>query len=184
LKGSKGLYAYEIFNEPEGMGPNGWATHRTTMAAVQKTVNWLTAAIRAADPSVLVTSSAQTFDTCSNVSGKNNLYSDDALRAAGGKQTGTLDFYEVHYYTSNGVSNSAFKNPAAHWGLDKKLVMGEFYPDDTDGVAAKDLGKYLYENGYSGSWYWSTTDRKWPLGQSTLQTLYSAHADAAACPAK
>ena len=41
-----------------------------------------------------------------------------------------------------------------------------------------------YENGYSGSWYWSTTDRQWPLGQSTLQTLYSAHADAAGCPAK
>ena len=184
LKGTKGLYAYEIFNEPEGMGPKGWATHRTTLEAIQKTVNWLTAAIRTADPNVLVTTSAQTFDTCSKISGKSNLYSDDALRAVGGKQNGTLDFYQVHYYTSNGISNSPFKNPATYWGLDKKLVMGEFYPDDTDGVLAKDLGKYLYENGYNGAWYWSTTDRKWPLGQSTLQTVVTAHADAAACPAK
>lgn len=184
LKGSKGLYAYEIFNEPEGMGPKGWATHRTTLEAIQKTVNWLTSAIRTADPNVLVTTSAQTFDTCSKISGKSNLYSDEALRAVGGKQNGTLDFYQVHYYTSNGISNSPFKNPAAYWGLDKKLVMGEFYPDDTDGVLGKDLGKYLYENGYNGAWYWSTTDRKWPLGQSTLQTVVTAHADAAACPAK
>ncbi|MEI9936159.1 MAG: cellulase family glycosylhydrolase [Pseudomonadota bacterium] len=184
LKGTKGLYAYEIFNEPEGMGPNGWADHRTTLAAIQKTVNWFTAAIHTADPNVLVTTSAQTFDTCSKISGKTNLYSDDALRTAGGKQNGTLDFYQVHYYESNGISNSAFQHPASYWGLDKKLVMGEFYPDDTDGVAAKDLGKYLYENGYNGAWYWSTTDRKWPLGQSTLQTLYAAHADVANCPIK
>ncbi|MEI9947834.1 MAG: hypothetical protein WDO74_02370 [Pseudomonadota bacterium] len=184
LKGTKGLYAYEIFNEPEGMSPTGWATHRTTVAAIQKTVNWLSAAIHTADPNVLVTTSAQTFDYCSKINGKTNYYSDDTLRTVGGKQNGTLDFYQVHYYTSNGLSNSPFQHPASYWGLDKKLVMGEFYPDDTDGVSAKDLGKYLYENGYSGAWYWSTTDRKWPLGQSTLQTLYAAHADVANCPVK
>jgi len=184
LKGSKGLYAYEIFNEPEGMGPNGWATHRTTLPAIQKTVNWLAAAIHTADPNVLVTTSAQTFDTCSKIGGKTNLYSDAALRTAGDKENGTLDFYQVHYYTVNGISNSAFQHPASYWGLDKKLVMGEFHPDDTDGVVAKDLGKYLYENGYSGAWYWSVTDRTWPLGQSTLQTLYAAHSDVANCPLK
>ncbi|HEY3256059.1 MAG TPA: cellulase family glycosylhydrolase, partial [Polyangiaceae bacterium] len=185
LKGSKGLYAYEIFNEPEGMGPNGWATHRTTLPAIQKTVNWLSAAIHSADPNVLVTSSAVTFDYCSKVSGKQNLYSDDALRGAGSKQNGTLDFYEVHYYTANGISNSAFQHPASYWGLDKKLVMGEFSPIDTDGTAGKDLGKYLYENGYSGAWSWSyNADWKWPQGQDTLQTLSAAHADVSNCPVK
>ena len=185
LKGSKGLYAWEIFNEPEGMGPNGWATHRTTLPAIQKTVNWLSAAIHAADPNVLVTSSAVTFDYCSKVSGKANLYSDDTLRTVGGKQGGTLDFYEVHYYTSNGVSNSAFMHPASYWGLDKKLVLGEFAAAATEGVAQNDLGKYLYENGYNGGWSWSyDADWQWPAGQGELQTLIAAHADVGNCPAK
>lgn len=91
IKGTPGLYAWEIFNEPEGMGANGWATYRTTEAYIQKTVNWLAPAIHTADPKALVTNGAQTFDYCSNVNGKNNYYSDAALRAAGGKQNGTLD---------------------------------------------------------------------------------------------
>jgi hypothetical protein len=183
LKGTPGLYSYEIFNEPEGMGPKGWATYRTTEAAIQKTVNWFAAAIHTADPNVLVTNGSVTFDYCSAASGKTNYYSDAQLRSVGGKQNGTLDFYEVHYYTSNGVSNSAFKNPASHWGLDKKLVMGEFAAAATDGVAQNDLGKYLYENGYNGGWAWSyDADWPWPAEQGPLQTLYSAHSDVGNCP--
>src|SRR5437764_598442 len=45
IKGTPGLYSWEIVNETEGMGPKGWATHRTTQAAIQKTVNWLASAI-------------------------------------------------------------------------------------------------------------------------------------------
>ena len=141
LRGTPGLYAYEIFNEPEGMGPRGWTPTKTTQAAIQKTVNWLAAAIHTADPGALVTNGAQTFDYCSNgISGKSNWYSDSALRAAGGKQNGTLDFYEVHYYDANesqasGTALSPFGHPATYWGLDKKLVIGEFYAATTDGVA-------------------------------------------------
>lgn len=183
LKGTPGLYSYEIFNEPEGMGPNGWATYRTTEAAIQKTVNWFAAAIHAADPNVLVTNGAVTFDYCSNVSGKTNYYSDAQLRSVGGKQTGTLDFYEVHYYTSNGTSNSAFMNPASHWALDKKLVLGEFAAQDTEGVTLANLGKYLYESGYNGGWAWSyEANYLWPAEQAPLQTLYAAHSDVGNCP--
>ena len=182
IKGTKGLYAWEIFNEPEGMGPNGWATHRTTLPAIQKTVNWLSAAIHAADPNVLVTSSAVTFDYCSKVSGKQNLYSDDELRAAGGKQGGTLDFYQVHYYAANGSSNSPFVHPASYWGLDKKLVIGEFAAQAVEGVALNDLGKSLYEHGYNGGWSWSyDADWVWPAEQGPLQALYAAHPDVGNC---
>ena len=185
LKGTPGLYSYEVFNEPEGMLPNpkGWATYRTTEAAIQKTVNWCAAAIHAADPNVLVTSSAVTFDYCSNVSGKTNYYSDAQLRQVGGKQDGTLDYYEVHYYAANGSSNSAFTRSASDWGLDKKLVMGEFAAATTDGVMQNDLGKYLYEHGYNGGWAWSyDADWPWPAEQGPLQTLYAAHADVGNCP--
>ncbi|HWZ88704.1 MAG TPA: cellulase family glycosylhydrolase [Polyangiaceae bacterium] len=183
LKGTPGLYSYEIFNEPEGMGPNGWATYRTTEAFIQKTVNWFAAAIHAADPNVLVTNGAVTFDYCSKISGKTNYYSDDQLRTVGGKQGGVLDFYEVHYYSANGSSNSAFLHPASYWGLDKKLVMGEFAAAATDGVAQNDLAKYLYENGYNGGWAWAyDSDWPWPAEQGPLQTLYSAHLDVDNCP--
>ena len=183
LKDTPGLYSWEIFNEPEGMGPSGWATYRTTEAFIQKTVNWLSAAIHTADPSAIVTNGAVTFDYCSGASGKNNDYSDGALRSAGGRQNGTLDYYEVHYYTSNGASNSCFTHPASYWSLDKKLVMGEFAAQATDGVAQNDLYTNLYASGYDGAWAWSyDADYPWPAMQVSLENLHAAHPDVGSCP--
>jgi hypothetical protein len=184
IKGTPGLYSWEIFNEPEGMGPNGWATYRTTQAAIQKTVNWLAAAIHTADPTALVTNGAQTFNTCSTVSGKSNWYSDTALRNAGGKQNGTLDFYEVHYYSSNGTANSPFGRASTYWGLDKKLVIGEFNASvANNGIAGADTYTNAYTNGYAGSWAWAyTSDWPWPSMQVPMQNLFNAHADVGNCP--
>jgi hypothetical protein len=198
IKGTPGLYSWEIFNEPEGMGPKGWATHRTTQAAIQKSVNWFASAIHTADPAARVTNGSQTFDYCSTVSGKSNWYSDSALRAAGGKQNGTLDFYEVHYYDANessaaGTALSPFGHPSTYWGLDKKLVIGEFYAQTTDGVAQNDLYTNLYSSGYNGAWAWQYNDSgmtpapqnqpiKWPSMQAAIQNVYNAHmADINAC---
>jgi hypothetical protein len=183
IKGTPGLYSWEIFNEPEGMAPSGWATYKTTVAAIQKTVNWLAAAIHTADPKALVTNGSQTFDYCSGASGKTNYYSDSALIAAGGKQNGILDFYEVHYYSQNGASDSAFTHPASYWKLDKKLVIGEFAAADTDNVAQNDLYTNLYTNGYDGAWAWSyDADWPWPAMQAPMQALFTAHSDVGNCP--
>ena len=196
LKGTPGLYAYEIFNEPEGMGPKGWTPTKTTQAAIQKTVNWLAAAIHTADPAALVTNGSQTFDYCSTVSGKSNWYSDSALRTAGGKQNGTLDFYEVHYYDANeskasGTALSPFGHPSSYWGLDKKLVIGEFFAVTTDGAQTNDLYTNLYNNGYNGAWAWqyndggntpSGTPIKWPSMETAIKNVYNAHqAEVGAC---
>jgi len=183
LKGTPGLYAYEIFNEPEGMTATGWATHRTTEAFVQRTVNWLAAAIHSADPNILVTNGAVTFDNCSNIAGKTNYYSDAALKNAGGKANGILDFYQVHYYAQNGISNSPFQHPASYWKLDKKLVMGEFFAADTDGVSKDNTYTYLYDNGYNGAWAWSyNADQKWPTMQKPMQNLDTAQPTVKNCP--
>jgi hypothetical protein len=183
VKDTPGIYAWDIFNEPEGMGPSGWAMYRTTMASIQRTVNWLAAAIRAADPAARITSSAQTFDYCSNVAGKTNNYSDSALRAAGGKQNGTIDFYQVHYYAVNGTSNSPFLRPASYWALDKKLMVGEFASIDNDGVGASSIYTYLYDNGYVGAWAWAyNSDWPWPSMQAPMQNVYSAHPSEVGCP--
>ena len=177
---------------------HGWTANSSNMglsvpeAMIQKTVNWFAAAIHTADPSVRVTNGSQTFDYCSTASGKSNFYSDAALRAAGSMQNGTLDFYEVHYYGSNGSTNSCFTNPASHWGLDKNLVMGEFWAVTTDGVNGADLYTTLYNNGYNGAWAWNyeTNDDNggnpmtaWPTMKTPMQNLYTAQmATLNACP--
>jgi hypothetical protein len=191
LKGNPGLYSYEIFNEPEGMmSPDGWAQNLVAPSAIQATVNQFASAIHETDPNALVTNGAQTFNTCSNASGMKNLYSDSALSAAGGKSDGTLSFYEVHYYTSNGSSVSCFTHNASTWGLDKKVVMGEFYALATDGVAAADTYTTIYNNGYNGSWAWQyetssgdMTGAAWPSMQTPMQNLYKAETSTVgSCP--
>jgi len=187
IKGHPGLYSYEIFNEPEGMTPSGWTQgnggSEVPESAIQKTVNWLAAAIHSADPSALVTNGSQEFQYCSTVNGNTNDYSDSALRAAGGMENGILDFYEVHYYTSNGTQNSCFLHPASYWGLDKIVVMGEFFAATTDGVSQDDTYTYLYSNGYSGAWAWSyESDQTWPSMKVPMQNLYAADPSVGACP--
>jgi hypothetical protein len=198
LAGNPGLYAYEIFNEPEGMSSQyGWTTgSKIDEMYVQKTVNWFAAAIHDADPAALVTNGAWTFQACSTgIANMQNYYSDSALRAVGGKMNGTLDFYEVHYYTGNGQQYSPFRNAATHWGLDKKLVIGEFYTLANDGVAGPDTYTHLYDDGYNGAWAWqylnedgpSTSNMngmstKWPAMQIPMQNVSAAHADVTMCP--
>ena len=175
---------------------NGWATAKVDEMYIQKTVNWLAAAIHDTDPAALVTNGAWTFKGCSSgVPNMQNYYSDAALRQIGGKMNGTLDFYEVHYYTGNGAQFSPFTSPASHWGLDKKLVIGEFYALANDGVNGPDTYTYLYDAGYNGAWAWqylnedgaSTSNMngmstKWPVMQVPMQNVAKAHADVTMCP--
>jgi hypothetical protein len=178
LKGTPGLYSYEIFNEPEGMSTTGWSTQwKVDISYIQKAVNQWAAAIHAADPTVLVTNGSQTMDY-------RTKYTDSALVAAGGQPSGTLDFYQVHFYQSNGEGNNVFANERSHWGLsDKPLVIGEFSIDGTSPVSGNQSYAYLYEHGYDGAWAWAyTADDKWPSMQAPLQALYSAHSDVGNCP--
>ena len=199
LKGNPGVYSYEIFNEPEGMTTqHGWTKGNggteIDQSYIQKTVNVFAAAIHSTDPNARVTSGAQTFGTCSTAKNMTNLYSNSALTAAGGMSNGTLDFYEVHYYMSNDSAGtttySCFANPASHWGLDKNVVMGEFYAITTDGVNGSDTYTSLYNNGYNGAWAWnyttnddSGTTTAWPTMKTPMQNLFTAQmATLNACP--
>jgi hypothetical protein len=178
LKGTPGLYSYEIFNEPEGMSTTGWATQwKIDISYIQTAVNQWAAAIHAADPTVLVTNGSQTMDY-------RTRYTDSALVAAGGQSTGTLDYYQVHFYQSNGQGNNVFANDRTHWGLDDKpLVIGEFSIDGTAPVSGDQSYAYLYEHGYDGAWAWAyTADDRWPSMQAPMQTLYAAHSDVGNCP--
>jgi hypothetical protein len=196
LKGNPGLYSWEIFNEPEGMTTeNGWTPNKVAESVIQKCVNWFADAIHNADPNARVTNGAWTFIANSTVGSYHSYYSDDALKAAGGRAKGTLDFYEVHYYDNWGAGNdstvvSPFKHPATYWNVDKPIIIGEFWAIGTNGVAAADLYTTLYDNGYNGAWAWQYASSdgtggastKWPAMQVPMQALYSAHKADLDCP--
>jgi hypothetical protein len=188
LKGHPGLYAWEIFNEAEGMiddGPNTtpWTgSNYVSIKDVQACVNIFASAIHTADPSALVTTAAWTFlaiggqNSTTGPSGT-NYYSDTALTAAGGQANGTLDFYEVHYYDNWGTVGAAdgvspFIWSAASWKLDKPILVGEFWDIDSPGtgtttIKAADLYTTLYTNGYKGAWAWQYANSDTPGPTST-----------------
>jgi hypothetical protein len=87
-----------------------------------------------------------------------NYYRDDRLKAAGGDSLGTLNFYCVHYYSSNGTSYDPFIHQYSAYDLDKPVVTAEFHMDETNGVPSQYLYPVLYENGYAGAMVWSWTD--------------------------
>lgn len=164
LKGHPAIIAWEIFNEPEGMTElTSWETtyHDVTMADVQAFINVCAGAIHRTDPGAQVTNGSWAFIAASDVGeGNKNYYTDERLIAAGGDEDGFLDFYTVHYYDWAGTERSPFAFPAEHWGLDKPLVVAEYYPDCENCTATP--SDTLYRNGYAGSLNWSWTDEEDP----------------------
>jgi len=159
------ILCWEIFNEAEGM-VQGWSglEKGITMPDIQRVVNRVTGAIHRAVPGVLVSNGAVTFDYTTNADGKTNYYTDSALIKTGSDSDGVLDFYMVHYYGWNGVSNSPFTKDYAHWKLDKPLVIGEFPAGDwspaissknSDAAKQDTLLTYLYKSGYAGGLSWN-----------------------------
>jgi hypothetical protein len=195
LKGYPGLYSWEIFNEPEGMTPAGWTGSSTNKgltvseAVIQQCVNLFASAIHTVDPFARVTNGAVTLGYVPD-------YSNANLIAAGGATNGTLDFFEAHYYESNGTKVSPFTHTVASFGLPdtKATVIGEFYALTTDGVQAANTYTTLFSQGYSGAWAWqyesndskSTSNggqsTKWPAMQVPMQNFAAAEPAAFNCP--
>jgi hypothetical protein len=163
LKGHPGILCWEVFNEPEGMSQFGWTPNKVTMVDIQRVVNLVAGAVHREDPDALVSNGSQLIAYSSDASGYTNYYRPDRLKEIGGDSLGTLDFYMVHYYTSNGTQNSLFRKPASFWGLDKPLVIGEFSArglDENDSPAQtpEELYNFAYSNGFAGALSWTYTN--------------------------
>lgn len=172
FKGHPGLLCWEVFNEPEGMSHEfGWEkTAHVPMGELQRFINLCAGVIRRADATAKVTNGCNGFEATTEVGGRTNWYSDAQLIAAGGDRAGTLDFYQVHYYDWGKTELSPFHHPASYWKLDKPIVVGEFFVQDTFGVRREDTYVNLYENGYAGAWGWAYST-KWKEIRAGLESL-------------
>ena len=198
VRGHPGLFAWEIFNEPEGMSHEfGWShVGRVSMAEIQQFVNLAAGAIRRSDPHVLITNGAWSFMSLTDRLDQRktaNYYSDPRLIEAGGDPLGTLDFYTVHYYSWAGPSLSPFRHDASHWALDKPIVVAEFYAkEDLDGISRYNLYTTLHDRGYAGALGWQWVDhaqnrdnnkQSWPIILQNINTLNALHPEAVRLPA-
>jgi len=111
-----------------------------------------------------------------------NYYRDDRLIAAGGDPDGTLDFYTVHYYSWAGTALSPFHHSYSSLGLDKPLVIAEFFMENAFSIPYQYLYQQLYATGYAGaqSWQWwgdtqandNAKNYDHTRTLATLQTMY------------
>lgn len=186
LKGHPAIGSWEIFNEPEGMSSEisnaNWAYESTSIEHVQTFINRTAGTIKRADPEVKVTNGSWNFQVLSDIGDFHNYYRDDRLINAGGDEDGTLDFYTVHFYPEHfGTDTSPFHNDADHWGLDKPIVVAEFWPDETHGVSADELYTTLYERGYAGALSWSWSDQNqgnWDMSLTNMEAVRDLDPDA------
>ncbi|WP_231757833.1 cellulase family glycosylhydrolase [Microbulbifer elongatus] len=175
LNGHPQLVAWELFNEPENMTETWFEAdggRRPTLADLQRVQGKMAATIhrvaQSQDQVALVTTGSKSLGKYnSDAAGGENLYRDDRLIAAADNDAlAVLDFYQAHYYNNEGKQGawSPFHHSADHWGLDKPIVIGEFYIEDLvlmgDPVLASELCKRLYDLGYAGGWGWQWN--QWP----------------------
>ena len=183
------IIAWEIFNEAEGMSDEfGWDFNRhVPMAFIQQFVNVTAGAIHRTDSGAQVTNGIWSFMAM-------DYYTDEALVSAGGDPQGTLDFYNVHYYEWGGTTLSPFHHTAFEWGVDKPLVVGEFFmgegadgdPDRSFGIHHTDFFRVLVEGGYAGALGWQWYNHpvsaegvvNWPRMLENMRTLCREYPDA------
>jgi hypothetical protein len=129
------ILAWEVFNEPEWQIWNGEASETKVVALGTAVAN----AVHEETSQMVTVGSAMV----------------DGLEMW---QSAGLDFYQPHWYDYMSSGDwCAMCTDAGEiqqrYGLDKPIVIGEFYAGpDTDAQARF---RYWYDNGYSGAWAWS-----------------------------
>ena len=189
LRDHPALFAWEIFNEADGMstGNNFFGdncplgSYPQTNAVLQRFVNLAAARIHAIDPNVKVTTSVSQTALLGQ-------YTNDVLTAPDtADPSGTLDFYQAHWYWGFGHSSNPYEITAQERGLDKPIVMGEFQDgtEPASGTPPENLNSALFEQGYAGAWLWDMNSLPASVVETVVAgaTAYSPPIDKAAIEA-
>jgi hypothetical protein len=149
------IMCWEVFNEPEGMiNGHGWTTDKIDVSNVQRITNRIASAVHQ-NSLKMVSTGAHCADDIA-------YYKDAALKTAGGKNDGTLDFLQFHYYPQYfAQSKSPFHNQKSFWNStweNKPILVGEFPAKDWSGqttMKINDAFEYAFANGYAGAMSWT-----------------------------
>jgi len=160
LKDHPSLFAYEIFNEPEGMYKNVQfcdAEFPIVHQDAARFVNEAAALIHRLDSNVKVTTSTHT-DLF------NDFTNETLIALEGANPEGVLDFLELHWY--EGWTRDPYVTPKSDYSLDIPIIIGEFDLDQARGTSSENSISDILANGYAGAWPWSlaTTDRPEEIG--------------------
>lgn len=158
LKDHPALFAWEVFNESEGLAfgtaffgdPNlqNCSTGKAQSPQVLNRFIANTAArIHELDRNVKVTSSVGHPSHLKN-------YDNNALkRGRAYDPKAQLDFYQVHWYEG---SHSPYLIHKSEFYADKPIVVGEFAAGFSNSSGStSDLAHNIFKNGYAGAWVWS-----------------------------
>ena len=173
LRDHPALFAWEIFNESDGMSTDGnffedncpISSFPQTNETLQRFVNLAAARIHSIDPNVKVTTSVSQTAFL-------NQYTNDVLTSQNfSDPTGSLDFYQAHWYWSFGHPSNPYAITAQDRNLDKPIVLGEFQygTEPETQTAPENLSQTLLTQGYAGAWIWDMLS----LSESEVETVVS-----------
>ena len=202
LRGYESLAMWEVVNEPEGVldknvdstsdctdihaaavrcpgdaNPSGWNNDcRVSVLQLQRFVNRVAAALKAADPNHLVTVGSWSFCMSSALRGGTramNVWSSTCLLDAGGMPSGTVDVWQMHTYPKDADGlrfhpGSPVFTAASDYGLDGPIIIGEWsnrwverpqggLGRPTAALSMAHLSSNAVRRGFAGSFSWSYT---------------------------
>jgi len=158
----------ETINEPEWCmtGP-GNTQDQVDVTDMQRFVAMIAEASHAAGRKVTTGSASLKWSSFASESDA-SYWHDAALQAAhpsASGRTGTMDFYNVHYYDWMYNSNSGYDPMRAdvdHWELDKPTVVAEIPPTSSHYTVQETLD-VSSANGFKGVMFWAYNDASFDI---------------------